>query len=107
MGSWLPAPESGWSFPLRPLVGISIGRAADAAEPELYLATQGGGVLAFGEKSSRQILPEANPLRQLTAVVPLPSGRILLGTEKSGILVYDGTHLTPFHPQLTKLVRVR
>jgi ligand-binding sensor domain-containing protein len=93
----------GLELPAAPLVGMSVGRAADAAEPELYLATRGGGVLAFSEKSSRQILPEANPLRQLTAVLPLPTGRILLGTEKSGVLVYDGTHLTPFHAQLTKL----
>ena len=93
----------GLELPAAPLVGMSIGRAADAAEPELYLATRGGGVLAFSENSSRQILPEANPLRQLTAVLPLPTGRILLGTEKSGVLVYDGTHLTPFHPQLSKL----
>jgi ligand-binding sensor domain-containing protein len=92
----------GLELPAAPLVGMSIGRAADAPEPELYLATAGAGVLAFSEKSSRQILPEAKPLRQLTAVLPLPTGRVLLGTEKSGVLVYDGTHLTSFHPQLTK-----
>ena len=92
----------GLELPPAPLVGMSIGRAADAAEPELYLATAGGGVLAFSDKTSRQILPEASPLRQLTAVLPLPTGRVLLGTEKSGVLVYDGTHLTPFYPQLTK-----
>jgi ligand-binding sensor domain-containing protein len=90
----------GLELPAAPLVGMSIGRAADAAEPELYLATAGGGLLAFSEK--REILPEANPLRQLTAVLPLATGRVLLGTEKSGVLVYDGTHLTPFHPQLAK-----
>jgi hypothetical protein len=93
----------GLELPAAPLVGMSIGRAADAAQPELYVATRGGGVLAFGESSSRQIRPEANPLRQLTAVLPLPTGRILLGTEKDGLLVYDGARLTPFHPQLAKL----
>jgi len=92
----------GLELPAAPLVGMSIGRAADAAEPELYLATAGGGLLAFSEKGSRQIRPEAGTLRQLTAVLPLPTGRVLLGTEKSGVLVYDGTHLTPFHPQLAR-----
>ena len=92
----------GFELPAAPLVGMSIGRAADAAEQELYLATAGAGLLAFSEKSSRQILPEASPLRQLTAVLPLPTGGVLLGTEKSGVLVYDGTHLAPFHPQLAK-----
>jgi len=93
----------GLELPAAPLVGMSIGRAADAAEPELYLATRGAGVLAFSESSSRQVLPEAGPLRQLTAVLALPTGRILLGTEKSGILVYDGARLAPFHAQLSKL----
>jgi len=93
----------GLELPAAPLVGMSIGRAADAAEPELYLATRGEGVLAFGEKSSRQIFPEAGPLRQLTAVLPLPTGRVLLGTDKSGVLVYDGARLSTFHAQLTKM----
>jgi ligand-binding sensor domain-containing protein len=93
----------GLELPAAPLVGMSVGRAADAAEPELYLATSGAGLLAFNDKSPRQIRPEATPLRQLTAVLPLPTGRVLLATEKSGVLVYDGTHLAPFHPQLAKL----
>jgi ligand-binding sensor domain-containing protein len=95
--------RAGLELPAAPLVSMSIGRAADAAEPELYLATAGAGLLAFRENSSRQILAEATPLRQLTAVLTLPTGRILLGTEKNGVLVYDGTHLAPFHSQLTKL----
>jgi hypothetical protein len=94
--------RAGLELPAAPIVSMSIGRAADAPEPELYVATAGGGVLAFCENSSRQILPEARPLRQLTAALPLPTGRILLGTEKNGVLVYDGKHLTEFHPQLAK-----
>ena len=94
--------RAGLELPAAPVVSMSIGRAADAAEAELYVATAGGGVLAFGEKSSRQILPEARPLRQLTAVLPLPTGRVLLGTENRGVLVYDGKRLTEFHPQLAK-----
>ena len=93
----------GLELPAAPLVGMSTGRAADAAEPEIYLATAGGGLLAFSAKSLRQMLPQAGPLRQLTAVLALPTGRVLLGTEKSGVLVYDGTHLSSFHSQLAKL----
>jgi ligand-binding sensor domain-containing protein len=102
-GKLLARHRAGLELPAAPLVSMSIGRAADASDPELYVATAGGGVLAFSEKGSRQILPEARPLRQLTAVLPLATGRVLLGTEKSGVLVYDGKHLTEFHPQLAKL----
>jgi len=91
----------GIELPPAPLVGLSVGRAADFAEPELYVATAGGGLIAFREKV--QVLPEAGALRQLTAVLPLSNGRILLGTASSGVVVYDGTHLAPFQPQLEKL----
>jgi hypothetical protein len=94
--------RAGLELPAAPLVSMSVGRAADAVEPELYVAAGGGGVLAFSEKSSRQILPEAHSLRQLTSVLPLATGRVLLGTQKSGVLVYDGKRLTEFHPQLAK-----
>jgi ligand-binding sensor domain-containing protein len=95
--------RAGLELPAAPLVGMSIGRAVDAAGPELYLATVGGGLLAFSEKSLRQVLPDAGPLRRLTAVLALPTGRVLLGTEKNGVLVYDGTHLSSFHSQLANL----
>jgi len=93
----------GLELPSAPLTGMSLGRARDAAEPEIYFATAGGGLLAFSEESLRQILPEARALRQITAVLTLPTGRVLLGTEKNGVLVYDGTHLSVFHPQLANL----
>ena len=94
--------RAGLELAAAPLVSMSIGRAADAADPEVYVATAGAGLLAFNEKGCRQILPESRPPRQLTAVLPLPTGRILLGTEKSGLLVYDGKRLTEFHPQIAK-----
>jgi ligand-binding sensor domain-containing protein len=95
--------RAGLELPAAPLVGMSVGRVADATGPELYLATAGAGLLAFSEKRSRQILPQAGPLRQITAVLALPTGRVLLGTEKSGVLVYDGTHLLSFNSQLANL----
>ena len=94
--------RAGLELPAAPLVCMSVGRAADASDPELYVATAGGGLLAVSEKGSRQILPESRQLRQLTSILPLPTGRILLGTEKSGVLVYDGKRLAEFHPQLAK-----
>ncbi|MBZ5515476.1 MAG: hypothetical protein LAN62_11695 [Acidobacteriia bacterium] len=91
----------GLELPSAPLVGLAVGMAGDATEPELYVGTAGAGLLAFGEKSVRQILPEKEIYRRLTAVLPLSTGRLLLGTEKSGVLVYDGKHLTPSHPLLS------
>lgn len=91
----------GLEFPSAPLVSLATGMAAGATEPELYIATRGAGLLAVGDKSIRQVLPEKEPYRHLTAVLPLSTGLLLLGTEKRGVLVYDGKHLNPFHPLLS------
>jgi ligand-binding sensor domain-containing protein len=108
-GLWEYAPDGkllaryrvGLELPAAPLTGLATGMAADATQPELYIATAGAGVLALGQETFRQILPEQEPYRQVTAVLPLPSGRLLLGTAKKGVLVYDGKHLSPFHPLLS------
>jgi hypothetical protein len=90
----------GLELPSAPLDAMAVGMAADATEPELYVATAGAGLLALGDQSIRQVLPEKELVRRLTAVLPLSTGRLLLGTENSGVLVYDGKHLSPFHPLL-------
>ncbi|HEV2495483.1 MAG TPA: hypothetical protein VG204_20695 [Terriglobia bacterium] len=91
----------GLELPPAPLVNLSTGMTANDAEPELYIATAGEGLLAVSDEGIRQILPEKEPYRQLTAVLPLATGRLLLGTEKSGLLVYDGKRLSPFSPLLS------
>ena len=79
---------------------MSVGIAAGSAEPELFIATRGEGLLAFNGARFRQILPADAGLRIVTSVLVLGSGRILLGTERQGLLVYDGRRLAPFHPRL-------
>ncbi|HKS96375.1 MAG TPA: hypothetical protein VJV74_09605, partial [Terriglobia bacterium] len=91
----------GLELPPAPVVNLAAGMAADAAGPELYIATAGAGLLAASDAGIRQILPEKEPYRRLTAVLPLPTGRLLLGTEKSGLLVYDGKRLGPFNSLLS------
>ena len=79
---------------------MSVGIAAGSAEPELFIATLGEGLLAFNGARFRQILPADADLRTVTSVLVLGSGRILLGTERQGLLVFDGRRLALFHPRL-------
>ena len=79
---------------------MSVGIAAGSVEPELFIATRGEGLLAFNGARFRQILPADAGLRTVTSVLLLGSGRILLGTERQGLLVFDGRRLAPFHPRL-------
>ena len=87
----------GLELPSAELGAMSTGVAAGSAEPELFIATRGEGLLAFNGTRFRQILPSGADLRIVTAVLVLGSGRVLLGTESHGVMVYDGRRLAPFH----------
>lgn len=88
----------GLELPAAPLGQIAVGTLADAHQPELLIATSGEGVLAFDGHNFRQLRAAAPEARQITALLPLASGRLLLGTAKLGLLVYDGQTLRAFHP---------
>ena len=47
--------------------------------------------------------PERPEQRKLTALLALASGRLLLGTDTSGVLAFDGRRLTPAHPELANV----
>ncbi|HLX46509.1 MAG TPA: hypothetical protein VKR43_23840 [Bryobacteraceae bacterium] len=93
----------GAELPPAPLTGLAIGTAGDSGGDELWIATAGEGLLAFNGRGFRQIRAEDARFRKVTALLTLPTGRILIGTEKSGVLVYDGRELRPFHTSLAGL----
>src|SRR5262249_36244173 len=74
--------------------------AAGASQPELFIATRGEGVLVFNGSRFRQILPAEPALRIVTSVLVLGSGRLLLGTERRGVLGFDGQRLTELDARL-------
>ncbi|MGP8247295.1 MAG: hypothetical protein ACLQVN_22625 [Bryobacteraceae bacterium] len=92
--------RAGIELPSAELGSMSAGVAAGSAEPELFIATRGEGLLAFNGERFRQILPADPGLRIVTSVLALGSGRVLIGTERQGLLVFDGRRLAPFHPRL-------
>jgi ligand-binding sensor domain-containing protein len=77
----------------------------------LLIATSGAGVLAFDGTHFRQIAVLASGAHgaldddasTITALLPLSSGRLLLGTARRGLLVYDGSRVRYFHPTLRSL----
>lgn len=92
--------HTGLELPAAELGGVSVGIAAGSAAPEVFIATHGEGVLAFDGTRFRQILPADSGLRIVTCVLALSSGRILIGTEHQGLMVFDGHRLAPFHARL-------
>jgi len=104
----------GQELPIAPLGAMVTGTLSDAHQPELLIATAGAGVLAFDGAHFRQILALAadasggrgapdKAANTVTALLTLPSGRLLLGTAKRGVLVYDGRRIAPFHGSLKNL----
>src|ERR1051326_4981976 len=67
------------------------------------MVTAGEGILAFNATDFRQILPGRADSRSITAILPLSSGQLLIGTRNRGVLIYDGEKLTAFHPSLSAL----
>jgi ligand-binding sensor domain-containing protein len=90
----------GGELPGSPVVAVATGVLADSREPELVVATANDGLLAFNGRSFRQILPASKDGRAITAILPAPSGHLLFGTKKRGVLVYDGKKITALHPTL-------
>lgn len=88
----------GIDLPPAPLGQMAVGTLTDSRAPELLIATDGEGVLAFDGGRFRQIRPADPEADKVTALLPLPSGRLLWGTAKRGLLVYDGKSLHAFHP---------
>jgi ligand-binding sensor domain-containing protein len=90
----------GLELPTGPLVQMATGIAAGSSTPELFMATAGEGLLAFDGQTFRQVRPVASDDRTLTTLLPLSTGRILMGTPRKGVLVYDGRNITAFHRAL-------
>ena len=93
----------GRELPGSPLIALATGVLADSHDPELVVASANGGLLVFNGRSFRQILPSGLDARAITSVLTAPSGHLLFGTRKRGVLVYDGKKITVLHPTLDGL----
>lgn len=90
----------GRELPSSPLIALATGILADSRDPELVVATANDGLLVFNGRSFLQILPSGLDARAITSVLTAPSGHLLFGTRKRGVLVYDGKKITALHPTL-------
>jgi hypothetical protein len=90
----------GSDLPGSPLVAVAPAVLSDSHEAELLVATANEGILAFDGRTFRQILPANAEARGINAILPAPSGHLLIGTRKRGVLIYDGTQINVLHPVL-------
>ncbi|HET8547688.1 MAG TPA: hypothetical protein VFL57_06790, partial [Bryobacteraceae bacterium] len=76
--------------------------ALAASSSELWIAAAGAGLLRYDGSDFEQILPADAGLRSFTAILPVATGGVLLGTAGRGVLIYDGKRLRAFHPELAR-----
>ena len=93
----------GSELPSSPLIALAASVLADSHELELLMATADDGILAFNGRGFRQILPASADARGINAILPVASGHLLIGTNKRGVLVYDGKRMSVLHPALDKV----
>lgn len=94
--------RTGLELPAVPITRVVTGRLRNASGPQVLLATAGAGVLlltpghpAGPRPELLQLLPAGPDARDLTALLPTPTGDLLLGTRTHGLLVFNGTDLRP------------
>ncbi len=92
--------RTGRELPPAPLVSIAV--RTGVGDPELWIATEGAGLLIYDGHTFRQLLPADGTSRKVTALLPTRSGEVLVGTA-SGLFVADGKVLRLFHQTLSSM----
>jgi ligand-binding sensor domain-containing protein len=92
--------RNGIELPVAPITALLAARIRGASEPQLLAATAGAGLLILqpnphAAPTIHQLLPAEAEARDLTAILPLATGDLLLGTRHRGVLLYNGATLAP------------
>jgi hypothetical protein len=87
----------GTDLPAAALGPMAVARLRGESGPVLAIATAGEGVLLFSPGTTaeaagsfRQIWASAAEMRDVTALLPLATGELLIGTRRAGLLIYSG-----------------
>jgi ligand-binding sensor domain-containing protein len=95
--------RTGIELPPSPIVQLTTGMLRGDSGPRLVLATGGEGVLWFDGRGFRQLRPMSPAARDITALLPLASGDLLIGTRQLGLLLFDGKTLAVFNPAFANM----
>ena len=94
----------GADLPPSPLGQMAVGRLRGASAPELIVATADQGILLLDSVGTlRQLYARDPQAREVTAILPLPTGDLLIGTRHRGLLVWSGGEMKLFHTEFANL----
>ena len=100
--------HTGIELPTAPITALATARLRGAPGDQLLIATAGAGLLLLdsdprGGIALTQLQPSAPQAGDLTALLPLSTGDLLLGTRHAGVLRFSGAALSPLHFSLPGL----
>ncbi len=96
--------RSGLELPGTALGGVTPVRLRGMTHTQIAVATSDAGVLFVDASGGvAQLLPGEPKLRNITALAALPDGELILGTQRGGVLVFDGETLALYRPDLAGL----
>lgn len=90
---------AGRELPAAPLGSLAV--RTGISQSELWVATNGAGISIYDGQHWRQLLPQREQIRRVTALLPLSNGRVLVGTD-AGLYASDGSSLRLLHPQFAR-----
>ena len=93
---------AGADLPGAPLTALAVGLDPRGGGPALFAATAGEGLLIVdGGGRLEHVRSAQQSAQDILALLPLPDGRLLLGTQQAGVLVYDSAGLGYLHRDLS------
>lgn len=95
--------RAGLELPAAALGKLAVANGLNSSNPELWIATNGAGLIEFDGRAFSQILPADAGARKVTALLPVRAGELLFGTAGRGVLTYKGRILAPFDRFLSAL----
>lgn len=108
--------RAGMELPAAAVTSMAVGRLRGNSDIELIAGTAGAGILLYSEADSepenrgsfRQLWAADADARNVTALLPMTSGDLLVGTHRRGVLVFhgagaNGSELEVFHSSLAAL----
>jgi hypothetical protein len=90
-------------LPPAPLTSAATAITAWTGKPELWVGSAGEGIVGFDGRNFRHVRPRDGRFRKVTSLIGLKTGSVLFGTEKAGVLVFDGSDVGFFHDSLKDL----
>ena len=95
----------GVELPSSPLTCIAVGLDPRSGERRLFVGTAGEGFAIISPEAEVELIrADHEAFRDITALLPLETGRVVVGTQQAGVAVFDGERLAPFevdHPELS------